>query len=193
MNTAARTKPRSLGAQSDSLLSWPLVTIAATSLSAGIVVGGLAYLDRSPQRAPYVGGTAAWAPHIALLLLTAVGVTVMVRRRGADAVLLMLLAPLGPTAARRLANTVASILRHPTALLRLLLGVLPLAMLVFGPFRVGVQILGGLDPNFTVNAWGGPTYLGAMACHYLDAVLLMAAAAALLNKLLLPAAHGTRR
>ncbi|MFG1793262.1 hypothetical protein [Nocardia sp. NPDC049149] len=189
MNADARTKPRSLGAQSDSLFSRPLVSIAAISLTAGIVVGGLAYLDRSPQRAPYVDGTAAWAPHIVLLLLTAVGVTVLVRRRGADAVLFMLLAPLGPTAARRLTTTVASILRHPTALLRLLLGVLPLAMLVFGPFRIGVQMLGGLDPNFTVNAWGGPTYLGAMACHYLDAALLMAAAAALLNKLLLPAAR----
>jgi hypothetical protein len=31
--------------------------------------------------------------------------------------------------------------------------------------RAGEQVIGGLDPNSTVNAWGGPAYLGAMACH----------------------------
>jgi hypothetical protein len=44
----------------------------------------------------------------------------------------------------------------------------------------------GRDPNSTVNAWGGPTYLGAMACHYLDCCVLMAAAAWLLDRILLP-------
>jgi hypothetical protein len=39
--------------------------------------------------------------------------------------------------------------------------------------------------NFTVNAWGGPTYLGAMVCHYLDLLVLMAAAAWLLDEILL--------
>ncbi|MGV7591783.1 hypothetical protein PJI74_29830, partial [Mycobacterium kansasii] len=51
---------------------------------------------------------------------------------------------------------------------RLLLAAPLLFLLVFAAFRAGVQVLAGLDPNFTVNAWGGPTYLGAMACHYLD-------------------------
>ena len=49
---------------------------------------------------------------------------------------------------------------------------------------------GGLDPNFTVNAWGGPSYLGAMTCHYLDLVLMIAVAAWLLSKILLPATDG---
>ena len=44
----------------------------------------------------------------------------------------------------------------------------------------------GLDPNFTVNAWGGPTYLGAMASHYLDLLVLMGAAAWMLHLILLP-------
>jgi hypothetical protein len=38
----------------------------------------------------------------------------------------------------------------------------------------------------TVGAWGGPTYLGAMACHYLDCFLLVAAAAWALDRILLP-------
>jgi hypothetical protein len=46
---------------------------------------------------------------------------------------------------------------------------------------------GRLDPNQIVNAWGGPTYIGAMAAHYLDAGLVIAAAACVLNWILLPA------
>ncbi|WP_280382388.1 hypothetical protein [Nocardia wallacei] len=53
--------------------------------------------------------------------------------------------------------------------------------------------MAGLDPNFTVDAWGGPGYLGAMACHYLDGALLMAAAAGLLHVLLLPVEDRHRR
>ena len=64
----------------------------------------------------------------------------------------------------------------------------PLAVIGYSFWRVGEQVTGGLDPNFTVNAWGGPTYLGAMACHYLDAALIIAVSAWLLDKILLPAA-----
>ena len=51
--------------------------------------------------------------------------------------------------------------------------------------RAGARVLGGLDPNFTVNAWGGPTYLGAMTCHYLDCALICAASAWLASRILL--------
>jgi hypothetical protein len=64
----------------------------------------------------------------------------------------------------------------------------PLAVMGYSFWRAGEQVTGGLDPNFTVNAWGGPTYLGAMACHYLDAGLMIAVSAWLLDKILLPAA-----
>ncbi len=93
---------------------------------------------------------------------------------------------MGATAAKRVAHTLSSVFRHPTALLRLLIGIVPMTILVYSPWRIGQQILAGLDPNFTVNAWGGPSYLGAMACHYFDGALLMATAAGLLDLLLLP-------
>jgi hypothetical protein len=57
---------------------------------------------------------------------------------------------------------------------------------LYGFYRAGEQVTGGLDPNFTVNSWGGPTYAGAMACHYLDLLVLMGAAAWLLHLILLP-------
>lgn len=53
-----------------------------------------------------------------------------------------------------------------------------------------MQITGGLDPNATVNAWGGPTYLGALLAHYLDGIIGFYAAAFLLNRILLPASPG---
>ena len=59
-------------------------------------------------------------------------------------------------------------------------------VLLFTPFRMGMQISGGLDPNATVNAWGGPTYLGALLAHYLDNIVSFYAAAFLLSRLLLP-------
>ena len=74
----------------------------------------------------------------------------------------------------------------PSGLGRALLALPPAALFLYAFYRAGEQVTGGLDPNFTVNAWGGPTYLGAMACHYLDLLLLMAAASWLLNRVLLP-------
>jgi hypothetical protein len=61
-----------------------------------------------------------------------------------------------------------------------------LTIIAYNFWRAGDQVTGGLDPNFTVNAWGGPTYVGAMACHYLDGVLMIAVSAWLLHTVLLP-------
>ncbi|MFB8275378.1 hypothetical protein [Nocardia colli] len=176
-----------------SQLSRPLLVIAAVSLTAGIAAGGLIYLNRSPEHETQVSGTGAWGIHAFLLAATIAFTVVVLRRRGTPAFIAMLLSPLSTTAAQRLTRTLRSILNHPTALLRLILGFLPIALLIYSPFRIGMQVLGGLDPNFTANAWGGPTYLGAMACHYLDAALLMAAAVFLLDRLLLPARSLERR
>ncbi|MFI6172386.1 hypothetical protein ACIBCN_36795 [Nocardia sp. NPDC051052] len=186
---------RSVSARSEDIQSWlsrPLLAIAATSLTLGIVSGGVSYLNRSPEHEAHVEGTAAVLPHTLLFVLAAALISVVLRRRGIDSFLLLLLAPVSTSAAHRLVRTLRSILTHPTALLRLLLSILPIALLVYSPFRIGMQVLGGLDPNFTVNAWGGPTYLGAMAFHYFDGALLMAAAAALLNVLLLPSKQASR-
>lgn len=152
---------------------------------AGVVSGGFLYLNRSPQLEPHLDGTAAWLPHLLLLALALViGHRVLGR---ATSPVQLILAPLSTSAAKRLTHTLFSTFRHPTALLRLLFSLPLLALLLYSPWRIGLQVLAGLDPNFTVNAWGGPSYLGALACHYLDAALLIAATAALLNRLLLPA------
>jgi hypothetical protein len=40
-------------------------------------------------------------------------------------------------------------------------------------YLAGEQVTGGLDPNFSINAWGGPTNFGALAADYLDGLVLM--------------------
>ncbi|HSX08500.1 MAG TPA: hypothetical protein VLG11_06440 [Candidatus Saccharimonadales bacterium] len=43
---------------------------------------------------------------------------------------------------------------------------------VFLVWRAGLEVVGALDPTFTVGAWGGPTYLGASFAHYMDAFIM---------------------
>ena len=100
------------------------------------------------------------------------------RRFGRGSGRLLLLAPLGKSAASRLIATMRQVSWRSAAALP------PLALIGYSLWRVGEQVIGGLDPNFTANAWGGPSYLGAMACHYLDAALMIAVGAWLLDKIL---------
>jgi hypothetical protein len=69
----------------------------------------------------------------------------------------------------------------PTRIVRALLAVGLSILLMFNFVRAGMQIIGGLDPNFTVNAWGGPSYSGALLAHYLDGAYLFYVEALLLN------------
>ncbi|KXO89100.1 hypothetical protein AXK61_10820 [Tsukamurella pseudospumae] len=117
--------------------------LLAVAFAAGLAFGGYLFLHRDPHVAGFVPWTAAWPQHAVVAVVGALLV-------------------LGVRARRWPPRTPA-----PTPA-RLVLAAPLLALLVFAAFRAGVQVLAGLDPNFTVNAWGGPTYLGAMACHYLD-------------------------
>ena len=117
--------------------------VLAVAFAAGLAVGGYLYTRRDPVVAGFVPWTAAWPQHAVVAVVGAFLVLGIRVRRWPP---------------RRPALTPA----------RLLLAAPLLFLLVFAAFRAGVQVLAGLDPNFTVNAWGGPTYLGAMACHYLD-------------------------
>jgi hypothetical protein len=171
----------------------PLLSAAAAgSAAVGVVSGLIMYLHRSPVREAPVPGTSAWPQHLVLAALAALlygfawwrsrrpGSPWRSRRPGQESGRL-LLAPVSQSAAARLRAT----LRRPSWRTW---AALPLvALIAYGGWRTGAQVTAGLDPNSTANAWGGPTYLGAMACHYLDCGLIIAAAAWLLNLVLLPA------
>lgn len=150
--------------------------------SAGTVAGWAIYLNRGPDLGP-VPGTSSWLPHLVLAAVGALVLLLVVRRgrKGART----LLAPLGRPAAARLAATFHTSGRG--RMLRRVASVPFVAIMAFSCWRAGIQVTAGLDPNFTGNAWGGPTYLGAMFCHYVDCAWMIGVSAALLNLLLVPA------
>jgi hypothetical protein len=165
----------------------PWLSASAAGIAAvGIATGFYGYMHRSPIREVPVPGASAWAQQLiaaaAACALYGLARWRHGRRYGRGSGRLLLLAPLGRSAASRLLATMRQVSWRAAAALP------PLAVIGYSFWRVGEQITGGLDPNFTVNAWGGPTYLGAMACHYLDAALIIAVSAWLLDKILLPAA-----
>jgi hypothetical protein len=168
-------------------LSGPLTALVGSAFVSGVVYGLLEFLQRSPIRREPVAGSAAWGQQFALALGTIVILSVAQarhrRRFGPRSGRLWLLAPLGRHAARRVARALGfgGEAAQPG---RLLLALPAAALFLFCFWRAGVQVTGGLDPNFTVNAWGGPSYAGALACHYLDLALLGGAAAWLLDRIL---------
>ena len=168
-------------------LSGPLTGLVGSAFVSGAFFGFFEFLQRSPVRHEHVAGTAAWWEHLALALATLVILCVAWWRHrgrfGPRSGRRWLLAPLGTRAERRVAHAFG-IGGGAPQLGRLLLALPAAAVFLFCFWRAGVQVTGGLDPNFTVNAWGGPTYLGALVCHYLDLFLLACGAVRLLDRIL---------
>jgi hypothetical protein len=166
-------------------LSGPLTALVGSAFVSGVIYGLLEFLQRSPIRQEHVAGSAAWGQQLALgtIVILSAAQARHRRRFGPRSGRLWLLAPLGRHAARRVARALGfgSEAARPG---RLLLALPAAALFLFCFWRAGVQVTGGLDPNFTVNAWGGPSYAGAMACHYLDLFLLAAGAAWLMDRIL---------
>jgi hypothetical protein len=166
----------------------PLLTVSAAGVTAvGIATGFIRYLDRSPIRESSAPGASAWGQQLAVAAVACALYGVARwrhgRRFGRGSGRLLLLAPLGRNAAARLTAAVRQASWRTAAALPLL------GVIGYCCWRVGEQVTAGLDPNFTANAWGGPSYLGAMACHYLDIALIIAASGWLLDKILPQAAR----
>jgi len=172
-------------------ISLPLTASAVGLIALGIVSGLVQYLHRSPVRAVHVAGTSAWTQHLILagaaVALYAFGRRRHARRPSRGGSNLILLAPFGRSAATRLAATMRQGAWRTLAVFP------PLLMIAYGLWRTGEQVTGGLDPNFTANAWGGPSYAGAMFCHYLDGGLIIAACAILLNWIMVPSTAARTR
>jgi hypothetical protein len=161
----------------------PLLTVVVAGVTAvGIATGFLRYLDRSPIRESAAPGAAAWGQQLAVAgvacALYGVARWRRGRRPGRGSGRLLLLAPVGRNAAARLTAAARQASWRMAAAIPLL------GVIGYCCWRVGEQVTAGLDPNFTANAWGGPSYLGAMACHDLDAALIIAATGWLLDKIL---------
>jgi len=166
----------------------PLLTVSAAGVTAvGIATGFIRYLDRSPIRDATAPGASAWGQQLAVAAVACALYGVARwrhgRRFGRGSGRLLLLAPLGRNAAARLTAAARRTSWRTAAALPLL------TVVGYCCWRVGEQVTAGFDPNFTANAWGGPSYLGAMACHYLDIALIIGASGWLLDKILPQAAR----
>jgi len=163
-------------------LSRPIVLTCVALFAAGLVSGLALYARRSDAVEVHHGDTAAWTVHLVLTAL-AVAVVVVLAARGRLASAVR--APFTRAAAERVRLTLRRAVRSPGAAVRAVVS-LPFAVLfLYGFSRAGEQVFAGLDPSFTANAWGGPSYFGAMYCHYLDGALLGAVSALALHGLLL--------
>lgn len=167
-------------------LSKTTVLTCALLFVAGVVAGTFIYLQRSPVVQERIPGTDAIPVHVVLAL---VGVALFIglpRLRWAkQAPYSIWVAPFSQSGLDRFKQTI--LLRsgvRPGTIMRAVLAGLLSILLLYNFLRAGEQVIAGLDPNFTINAWGGPSYLGAMLAHYLDALYLFYVEALLLNLVL---------
>jgi hypothetical protein len=164
------------------------VGVLGTAFLLGIAEGAVAYSHRSPVLERHVPGTNAIRVHVVLAVAaTVVVLLIQVRRarkrnqRGPSP----WTAPFSSRAVTRLSRTFR--LSPAATMIRAVPMALLVLVLLYAPCRMGMQVIGGLDPNSTVNAWGGPTYAGALLAHWLDCVIGFYVAAFLLARLLVPA------
>jgi hypothetical protein len=157
----------------------------------GIAKGAVEYTRRSPVPEVQAPGTNAILIHVLLAVavaMTVIAVQVYRAGRPGEHGTSPWAAPFSARAAARLGRTLRfGHGRSLKSVARVLAAVVLVLVVAYAPARMGAQVIGGLDPNNTVNAWGGPTYIGAMLAHYLDALVGFYAACFLLGRLLLPA------
>jgi hypothetical protein len=162
----------------------------------GVAGGAVEYARRSPVIARHVAGSNAITIYVVLAIATAAAVIGIQARRSrwpAQRGRSPWAAPFSASALARLSRTIRFARGLSVRNLATVTVTVPLVLvLLYQPFRMGAQVTGGLDPNATVNAWGGPTYAGALLAHWLDDIVAFYAAAFLLSRLLLPAAAEDR-
>jgi hypothetical protein len=154
---------------------------------AGVVMGAIEYSQRSSIVEPHRQGANAIPAHLVLAGVAVVLFIGLPRLRWARrAPSSIWVAPFSQSGLDRLKLSIRPSSRSsPVAVWRAILVVVLTIAFLYNFLRAGEQVIGGLDPNFTVNTWGGPGYFGAMFAHYLDALYLLSIEAFLLNLVLL--------
>ena len=173
-------------------LSRLTVTVFGLLFAAGIAEGAEAYARRTPGIERHAAGTNAITVHVVLAAAAAAAVVATRARRSRQPSLRRgpspWAAPFSASAVSRLLRTLRFADGPSLPDLARFVTALPLVLvLLYTPFQMGTHITSDLNPNATVNAWGGPTYIGAVLAHWLDGIIGFYAATFLLSRLLLPA------
>jgi hypothetical protein len=178
-------------------LSRVTATVFAVLLVTGIAEGAAEYAHRSPKIEQHVAGTNAITVHVLIAVAAAAAVIAVQARRSRQPARQRgpspWAAPFSAGAVSRLLRTLRFAGGPSLPNLARAVATVPLVLvLLYAPFMMGAHITSDLNPNATVNAWGGPTYIGAVMAHWLDGIIGFYAVAFLLSRLLLPAAAADR-
>lgn len=152
------------------------VVICAVLFALGSLEGWMLYTQRSSEIEKHVIGTNAVFLHsiLAVVLLGAVAISIFYRKFAPNKPYIVWLAPFTKTAYERTKNTIfLKNGRSSWQIVKAILVGLLTILFLFNFFRGGMQITIALDPNATVNAWGGPGYWGASLAHWMDAIYLL--------------------
>jgi hypothetical protein len=156
----------------------------------GIAEGTVEYARRSHVIKTHAPGTNAITIHVALaiaLAATVISVQVWRSRHPARRGHSPWAAPFSASALARLGRTIRSAGNgSPQNILRALTMIALLVVQAYWPLMMGQHLTADLDPNHTVNAWGGPSYLGAVLAHWLDGIIAFYAIGFLPSRILLP-------
>jgi hypothetical protein len=189
---------------SDSRVSRAAVTCFLVLFAVGTAAGLVQWLDDTDTTSTGAGVAVANVVHC-LIAAIAIGLVIIVHRRHPARLRAFARSPFTAAGWRNLLSATIAVPRwfvdigravssrqsprRPFG--RLLLGlpagiVLTVAAILiwYTPVRAGLQVFAALDPDFTRDAWGGPSYLGASLAHWMDGVLMFYAATALIAALL---------
>jgi hypothetical protein len=161
------------------------LTLVSAVFAIGVVAGAESYVNRSSVVVRHENGSSAIATQIVIFvaaLVIVVGTRYKRSRSTSPLRHQVWSSAFSKESMSRVRQTIqlkkgfslVNLARIPTSLLLILL-------MLYWPFRMGQQLIGGLDPNFNVNAWGGPTYAGALLAHWLDCILAFYALAFILR------------
>lgn len=168
-----------------SLLRPTLSTLLSVVVLLAGVASGVPMLLDSSRTAPGHDPTAsAWGVHIgltAVAVLLAAGYLVALHTRDRPWRVSL---PWNRDTVPDTWQLILSASARPSAAARAPIAVLAHLLIGYLLWRIGLQILGGLDPAFTADAWGGPGYWGALYCHVLDSGLVIAVVGAILSAVL---------
>ena len=147
------------------------VGICAGIFGLGVLQGWSMYGHRSAVIDKHVVGSNAWGVHIllALILIALIGLSVFYHRKAARTPYIIWLSPFTKTALERVKNTI--LLKRGVTAGNVIRGFIVAFLVItslFFFFRAGMQVIGSADPNWDINAWGGPTRLGASLAHWMD-------------------------
>lgn len=149
----------------------------------GLASGAVSYAHRSPVIEQRTVNAMANEIEIGVAIAAAVVVAIQLwrsrnpGRRGPSP----WLAPFSARAAARAGRTFRS--SAGAAALRVLPMVPLILLMLYSSWRMGSELTGAFDPNQVVNAWGGPTYIGAVAAHWMDCIIMFYATAFLVGRL----------